>query len=129
VEIVEQLHPVPPVETDPELLSWTIENLLRNAMDSVLKGGQESGVIVVRTDRSPTGGARIVVEDNGPGIPEAIQNRIFEPGFSTKKRGWGLGLALARRIVEDYHGGRIRLHRSTPGVQTTFVLDLPEQTT
>ena len=61
-----------------------------------------------------------------PGIPEAIQNRIFEPGFSTKKRGWGLGLALARRIVEDYHRGHIRLLRSIPGVQTTFVLDLPE---
>ncbi len=127
VEIVEQLHPVPPVETDPELLSWTIENLLRNAVDSVLKAGIEGGVIIVRTDRSPMGGARIVVEDNGPGIPEAIQNRIFEPGFSTKQRGWGLGLALSRRIVEDYHGGRIRLHRSTPGVQTTFVLDLPER--
>jgi signal transduction histidine kinase len=126
VEIIEQLHPVPSVETDPELLSWTIENLLRNAVDSVLKGTKE-GVIMVRTDRSPTGGVRIVVEDNGPGIPEAIQSRIFEPGFSTKKRGWGLGLALARRIVEDYHGGRIRLHRSSPGVQTTFVLDLPER--
>ncbi|HET9887383.1 MAG TPA: HAMP domain-containing sensor histidine kinase [bacterium] len=125
VEIVEQLQNVPKVDTDPELLAWTIENLLRNAVDSILRGPRD-GTIVVRTDRATPSGVRIVVEDNGPGIPEAIQNRIFEPGFSTKKRGWGLGLALARRIVEDYHRGHIRLLRSIPGVQTTFVLDLPE---
>lgn len=125
VEIVLQLHPVPTIDTDRELLAWTIENLLRNAMDSVLKGTKE-GIIILRTDRGTPGGVRIVVEDNGPGIPEAIQSRIFEPGFSTKKRGWGLGLALVRRIVEDYHQGRIRLLRSNPGVQTTFVVDLPE---
>jgi signal transduction histidine kinase len=125
VEILEQLEEgLPPVPSDHELLSWTVENLLKNATDAILKA-QQDGRIAVRTTRSVPSGVRIVVEDDGPGIPEAIQNRIFDPGFSTKARGWGLGLALARRIVEDYHGGRIRLLRSTPGVRTVFSVDLP----
>ncbi len=138
VEIELQLNPVPRAAVETELLSWTIENLLKNAIDSILKGAADAtgtgtgdgrageGRIQVRTDRATPSGVRIVIEDNGPGIPEAIQNRIFEPGFSTKKRGWGLGLALARRIIEEYHRGRIRLLRSIPGVQTIFVVDLPE---
>jgi hypothetical protein len=126
VEIVVELEPaLPRVPSDPELLSWTVENLLKNAADAILKAKQD-GRISVRSTRGNPNGVRIVVEDDGPGIPEAIQNRIFDPGFSTKTRGWGLGLALARRIVEDYHGGRIRLLRSTPGVRTVFSVDLPE---
>ncbi|GJM44410.1 MAG: two-component sensor histidine kinase [Gemmatimonadota bacterium] len=126
VEILEQLEEgLPPVPTDPELLSWTVENLLKNAADAILKS-RKDGTIAVRTTHGNPSGVRIVVEDDGPGIPESIQNRIFDPGFTTKTRGWGLGLALARRIVEDYHGGRIRLLRSTPGVRTVFSVDLPE---
>ena len=127
VEILEQLEEgLPPVWTERELLSWTVENLLKNAADAILKGKEGNGRIAVRTTRGNPDGVRIVVEDDGPGIPESIQSRIFEPGFSTKPRGWGLGLALARRIVEDYHGGRLRLLRSTPGVRTVFAVDLPE---
>lgn len=126
VEILEQLEDgLPPVWTERELLAWTVENLLKNAADAILKG-KEGSRIAVRTTRGNPDGVRVVVEDDGPGIPESIQNRIFEPGFSTKPRGWGLGLALARRIVEDYHGGRLRLLRSTPGVRTVFAVDLPE---
>jgi signal transduction histidine kinase len=126
VVIIEQLQDgLPPVHSDRELLSWTVENLLKNAVDAILKGEGDGTVAVRSTAGNPTG-VRIVVEDDGPGIPEAIQNRIFDPGFTTKTRGWGLGLALARRIVEDYHGGRIRLLRSTPGVRTVFTVDLPE---
>ncbi len=126
VEIVVELEPgLPRVPSDPELLSWTVENLLKNAADAILKT-KEDGRIAVRSGPGPSGGVRIVVEDDGPGIPEALQNRIFDPGFSTKSRGWGLGLALARRIVEDYHGGRIRLLRSVPGVRTVFCVDLPD---
>ncbi len=126
VEILEQLEDgLPPVWTERELLAWTVENLLKNAADAILKG-KAGGRIAVRTTRGNPDGVRVVVEDDGPGIPESIQNRIFEPGFSTKPRGWGLGLALARRIVEDYHGGRLRLLRSTPGVRTVFAVDLPE---
>ncbi len=128
VTIVEQLgDDLPWVRSDPELLSWTVENLLKNAADAILKGDGD-GTITVRTSaRNPTG-VRIVIEDDGPGIPDAIQSRIFDPGFTTKQRGWGLGLALARRIVEDYHGGRIRLLRSAAGVRTVFLIDLPEET-
>ncbi|MGH2571072.1 MAG: sensor histidine kinase [bacterium] len=125
VEIVEQLNDVPRIRSDRELLSWTVENLLKNAADAILKEGGD-GMIIVRTDPGVPDGVRIIVEDDGPGIPESIQNRIFEPGFTTKPRGWGLGLALAKRIVEEYHGGRIRLLRSTPNVRTVFVVDLPE---
>jgi len=126
VEILEQLEEgLPRVRTERELLAWTVENLLKNAADAILKDKRD-GRIAVRTTRGNPSGVRIVVEDDGPGIPEAIQSRIFEPGFSTKSRGWGLGLALARRIVEDYHGGRLRLLRSTPGVRTVFAVDLPE---
>jgi signal transduction histidine kinase len=127
VTIVEQLaDDLPRIRSDAELLSWTVENVLKNAADAILKG-EGDGTIIVRTSvRNPTG-VRIVIEDDGPGIPEAIQNRIFDPGFTTKTRGWGLGLALARRIVENYHGGRIRLLRSTPGVRTVFLIDFPEE--
>jgi hypothetical protein len=126
VEILEQLEAgLPEVRTERELLAWTVENLLKNAADAILKG-KGDGHIYVRSTRGNPNGVRIVVEDDGPGIPESIQARIFDPGFSTKPRGWGLGLALARRIVEDYHGGRIRLLRSTPGVRTVFAVDLPE---
>ncbi|MBZ0268953.1 HAMP domain-containing histidine kinase [bacterium] len=126
VEILEQLtEGLPLVPSDAELLGWTVENLLKNAADAILKSRRD-GRIVVRTNRGHPGGVRIVVEDDGPGIPESIQNRIFDPGFTTKQRGWGLGLALARRIVDDYHDGRIGLLRSTPGVRTVFFVDLPE---
>lgn len=126
VEILEQLaDDLPPVPTDQVLLSWTVENLLKNAADAILKT-KEDGTIAIRTAHGNPNGVRIVVEDDGPGIPEAMQDRIFDPGFTTKQRGWGLGLALARRIVEDYHGGRIRLLRSTPGVRTVFSVDLPD---
>ena len=125
VEIVEQLEEVPSIWVDRELFTWTVENLLKNATDAIL-GGSDGGRIVVRTSHGNPTGVRIVVEDDGPGIPDSIQNRIFEPGFTTKTRGWGLGLALARRIIEDYHGGRIMLLRSTVGVRTVFVVDLPE---
>ncbi|MFN8177979.1 MAG: ATP-binding protein [bacterium] len=126
VEILEQLEDgLPPVRTERELLAWTVENLLKNAADAILKAKRDGHIYVRSTKGNPTG-VRIVVEDDGPGIPESIQDRIFDPGFSTKPQGWGLGLALARRIVEDYHGGRLRLLRSTPGVRTVFAVDLPD---
>jgi len=75
-------------------------------------------------------GKRVVVEisDNGRGIPRRDARRIFRPGFTTKKRGWGLGLSLARRIIEDYHRGSIILAASEPGKGSTFVIHLPRRT-
>jgi signal transduction histidine kinase len=124
VEIVEQLREVDAVPADRELVAWTVENLMKNSIDAILRS-EHGGKVVVRTAPGNPDGVRILIEDDGPGIPEAIQNRIFEPGFTTKHRGWGLGLALARRIVEETHGGRIRLLRSTPAVRTVFAVSLP----
>ncbi|HMB68088.1 MAG TPA: HAMP domain-containing sensor histidine kinase [bacterium] len=124
VEIVTKLGDLTEVRGDRELISWTVENLVKNSIDAILRS--ETGqMVLVSTAPAPSGGVRIHFEDDGPGIPEPVQGRIFEPGFTTKKRGWGLGLALARRIVEEYHGGRIRLLRSTPGVRTVFAVTLP----
>jgi signal transduction histidine kinase len=69
-----------------------------------------------------TEAVEIAVADNGRGMSQAEQRRAFEPGYTTKRRGWGLGLALARRVVEDYHGGRISIRRSAPGQGTEVVI-------
>jgi signal transduction histidine kinase len=66
------------------------------------------------------GGAEITVKDNGRGMSAAEQRRAFEPGYTTKPRGWGLGLALARRVVEEYHGGKLSVRKSVPGEGTTI---------
>ncbi|HYG66490.1 MAG TPA: HAMP domain-containing sensor histidine kinase, partial [Anaeromyxobacteraceae bacterium] len=103
-----------------ELFEWVIENLLKNALDAMERDGQ----IVVEASRRGSE-ARIEVRDTGKGMDRATARHIFRPGFSTKKRGWGLGLSLARRIVEEYHGGSLTLASSSPGVGTTFLITLP----
>ena len=107
-------------DLNPELFEWVIENLLKNALDAMEGDGQ----IVVEASRGRGGEARIEVRDTGKGMDRATARHIFRPGFSTKKRGWGLGLSLARRIVEEYHGGSLTLAESTPGVGSTFLITL-----
>lgn len=120
VEIRERYQPVPPVRLNAELLEWALENLLANALTALDK---RPGVIEVRV--GPAGrGVEIAVEDNGRGMAPAERRRAFEPGFTTKRRGWGLGLALARRVVEEYHGGRIVVAQTAPGRGTTLVVTL-----
>jgi signal transduction histidine kinase len=86
----------------------------------------KTGIISVSTSFNPSQKkAVILVEDNGHGIPAGKQKKIFSPGFTTKKRGWGLGLTLARRIVEEYHGGKISLKSSEPNIKTLFMVELP----
>jgi len=92
---------------NPILHSWTIENLIKNAVDAT-KG---KGKIVVSIEDEPRF-LKIKVEDNGKGIPKNHFKKVFEPGFTTKKRGWGLGLSLTKRIVEEYHNGRIKVLHS-----------------
>ncbi|CAM3268733.1 sensor histidine kinase [Rhodothermus bifroesti] len=104
-----------------ELFEWVIENLLKNALDAI-EGPQ--GEITVRAYAQ----GRVVhidVRDTGKGIERRQWKHIFRPGYSTKKRGWGLGLSLAKRIVEDYHGGTIALVHSKPGQGSTFRITLP----
>jgi signal transduction histidine kinase len=113
----------PPVRGNEELLEWVFENLIKNALDAL---GDTGGTIAIRA-RHEEGHRHVEVRltDTGRGIPQSMRERIFHPGFTTKRRGWGLGLALAQRIVESYHGGTIRLAESRPGKGTTFVVRLP----
>ncbi|MFH1567703.1 MAG: HAMP domain-containing sensor histidine kinase, partial [Gemmatimonadota bacterium] len=118
-----ELEALPQVPLNAELLSWALENLVKNAMDAV---GQQEGIIRVRAGlHADRPAVRITVEDNGRGIEPENLARVFEPGFSTKKRGWGLGLAFVKRIVEEYHGGRIQIIRSGVGQGTVFEICLP----
>lgn len=113
---------IPPVAISPELLSWAFENLIKNALQSV---DSKSGRVEIRSFLSADGREAVVeVSDNGPGIPSGAARKIFRPGFTTKKRGWGLGLSLVKRIVEESHGGKVFLKRSKPG-ETVFELNLP----
>ena len=100
---------------NPGLHSWTIENLVKNAIDA-MKGRGKIDISI--TDDGPV--TKINVTDNGKGIPRNQFKKIFEPGFTTKKRGWGLGLSLTKRIVEKYHKGKIRVLHSEIGKGTTF---------
>jgi signal transduction histidine kinase len=98
------------VAFNPVLLGWVIENLVKNSADA-MKG---SGMITVRLSES-TSEAFIDVEDNGRGIPRKDFKTIFKPGYTTRERGWGLGLSLSKRIVEEYHKGKIYVMHSEPG--------------
>ena len=122
VEIEEEYVDVPTVLGQEELLEWVVENLLKNAMDAV--GGQ-AGHIRVRLDTSrDRRWAYLHVTDDGAGIPPADQRSVFDPGFSSKRRGWGLGLALSRRLMEA-HGGRLSLEWSRPGEGSAFQAAFP----
>lgn len=101
------------------LLGWVIENLLRNAVDA----SDGVGEVAIRCAET-AGGITIEVEDHGKGISRSHRNRIFTPGFTTKQRGWGMGLSLSRRIIETYHHGQIILKDSTPGQGSTFLITL-----
>lgn len=104
------------------LFQWVLENLIKNAVDAM----DADGAITVVAGRDERAG-RIFIEvtDTGKGLPKKRFKTIFKPGYTTKKRGWGLGLALAKRIVEQYHGGRIFVKWSEPDRGTTFRIELP----
>lgn len=112
-------EPLPTMVSAP-LFEWVMENLIKNAVDAM----DGSGSITVTTGRRGQW-AYIHVKDTGKGIPRKNFKTVFSPGFTTKKRGWGLGLTLARRIVGQYHDGKIYVLDSEPGVGTTFAIELP----
>ncbi len=123
VELRERYGEVPPINLNRELLEWAVENLISNAVTAMDK---EAGVIeVVVERRAETEEVEILVTDNGRGMTPQEQRRAFEPGYTTKRRGWGLGLALSRRVVEEYHAGRIGIRHSAPGQGTTMVIRFP----
>jgi two-component system, sporulation sensor kinase D len=111
-------HPIM-VSVNPVLHSWTIENLVKNAIDA-MKGRGKLAIEIIEDARF----VKIKVSDSGKGIQKNQFKRIFEPGFTTKKRGWGLGLSLTKRIVEEYHDGKIKVFSSETGKGTCMVVSL-----
>lgn len=105
------------VSLNPTLHSWTIENLVKNAIDA-MKGKGKISIQIESEGRF----IKIKVSDTGKGIPKNQFKSVFEPGFTTKKRGWGLGLSLTKRIVEEYHKGKIKVLQSEIGKGTTMLL-------
>lgn len=123
VEIRERYELVPPVSVNKELIEWVVENVLKNAVDASEHGRGTIEVDVVR--RRETESVEIRIADQGRGMSPAEMKMVFAPGFTTKQRGWGLGLTLAKRIVEEYHGGRIWFEKSQPGQGSTVVISFP----
>ena len=107
------------LKVNKELYCWVVENLLNNAIDAVVGEGKIELSLLEEKDR-----VLINVIDTGKGIPKRLVKRIFQPGFTTKKRGWGLGLSLCRRIIEDYHQGSIQVRTSSKDKGTHFEIVL-----
>jgi len=110
------------IDLDPDLIKWTLENLIKNSIDSMQKNG---GKIVI-TAFSYKKNTYIQIKDEGIGIPKSMFKRVFYPGVTTKKRGWGLGLSMARRIIEDYHKGKIHVLSSDLNRGSTLEIIIPE---
>jgi signal transduction histidine kinase len=120
VRVDSQIEPLPLVLANRELLEWAFENLLKNAVDALEQGGE----IRVRA-RAVDGAVEVRVADTGKGIPPQQRARVFQPGYTTKRRGWGLGLALVLRIVEEYHSGRIWIEDNADKRGVCFAVRLP----
>ncbi|WP_105472623.1 sensor histidine kinase [Jejuia pallidilutea] len=108
-----------PVNINKQLYGWTIENLVKNGIDA-MKGRGKITIEITQLENN----VKVSVSDTGKGIAKKNFNRIFEPGYTTKKRGWGLGLSLTRRIIEDFHNGKIKVLDSTIGKGTTIQIGL-----
>ncbi len=117
IKLIEHFGEIPVVPLNRDLFEWTVENLIKNAIDAV-KGKQ--GVIELITGVLPDGNVFLDVKDNGIGISTKGKRDIFKAGYSTKKRGWGLGLNLAQRIVQEYHNGKLFIKESHVGKGTTM---------
>lgn len=112
---------LPPVAGSDVLLTWAFENVVKNALDAL---GGRGGTITIRAERGERGMIHVAVTDTGPGVPYDLRGEIFEPGVTSKKRGWGVGLALSRRIIEGVHKGKIELG-DEDGTGATFHFQIP----
>jgi len=111
------------LKLNAELFTWVLENLIKNAAESIEK---EDGVIEINLEvNQHLDKLLISVKDNGKGMTAKVRKRVFEPGYTTKNRGWGLGLSLCKRIIDQYHDGRIMVLHSQVGHGTTFLIELP----
>ena len=110
------------IKANGTLISWAVENLIRNGIDSINKDNGQIEVALKQDEYY----IKIHISDNGCGIPKKDWKNIFRPGFSTKKSGWGLGLSLCQRIVNDVHLGKIYVLESKLNVGTTFEITIPK---
>ncbi|MCH8871674.1 HAMP domain-containing histidine kinase [candidate division KSB1 bacterium] len=119
VKIVENYHVNSTVALNKDLFEWVIENLLKNAIDAIEK---DVGRIEINLNQLKNGRHRVCIDisDNGRGIDAKRKSEVFKPGYSTKKRGWGLGLSLAKRIIDQYHGGKLTVKESRTHQGTTM---------
>ena len=118
VEVHKEIDPHMKAQLNPELFQWAFENLIKNAMDAI-NVTRKDAFVSIRTHRIEND-LVIDVEDSGVGIEKKFHKEIFKPGYSTKKRGWGLGLSLTKRIIEEYHKGGVFVLRSEPDQGTTI---------
>ena len=107
------------VYLNKQLFSWSLENIIKNSIDAI----KEKGKVTIRVSKVDVY-VKIFIIDNGVGINKSIRNKIFNPGITTKERGWGLGLSLAKRIIEEYHNGEIKVEESTIGQGTKMMIKL-----
>jgi NtrC-family two-component system sensor histidine kinase KinB len=114
---------LPLIRCSRELIGWVLENMIKNALDAI--AGDEGKIHIQCRMSERERRVEIRFSDNGKGMSSAVRKRIFSPGFTTKSRGWGLGLSLVKRIVEDIHGGTIRVLQTQPGKGTTFLITFP----
>jgi signal transduction histidine kinase len=108
------------IQASPTLIEWVLENLMKNALDAMEGKGEIK--LSIQDDLT---NIVVDVQDTGKGISSANLSKVFSPGFTTKKRGWGLGLSLSKRIVEQYHKGRLFVRHSELGKGTTFRMIIP----
>ncbi len=108
------------VNINSHLFEWVLENLIRNALDALEGRGEISASVY-----EEKGFIFVDISDTGKGIPPRKYKAVFQPGYTTKKRGWGLGLSLAKRIINDYHRGKIFVKKSVLNEGTTFTIGLP----
>lgn len=123
INIITNPGNIPSIKFNKDLIEWVLENLLKNSMDAIVK---QEGIIELETEYFENKKKIIIYHsDNGKGIKKDSFKKIFNAGYTSKKRGWGLGLTLSKRIVEDYHNGKIYVSSSEPGAGTVFAIELP----
>ena len=120
VQLITNIEPNIIIKANPSLLAWSIENIIRNGIDSI---ECDKGTIVISL-KEEDDDIKVIVQDNGKGIPKKDWRNIFRPGFSTKKAGWGLGLSLANRIVEEIHEGNLKVLNSSAENGSTLEITL-----
>ena len=122
IDIHKQYVPEIIINANDMLIGWVFENLIKNGVEAMEGNNGQLHLVIENISNKKT---QILITDTGKGMTSKMKYKIFEPGFTTKKRGWGMGLSLVRRIIEDYHHGQIYVKDTTLGKGTTFAIELP----